>query len=174
MTIHFRPSEDEIDMMRRLMGEEVLLTVIGWAADDACQTLLVRVDPRLVTQDLTVAATALPSGDRPFAETAHNEHLHITIATDGCSPVHSNKLLEAFHRNMGPGRFDTAGHGPIRGATTQVSMHEWEDAGSDPYTRPEFPRLYLAGKVGSLMSHSFAAFTDNPTVELMKAARRSC
>jgi hypothetical protein len=69
MTIQFRPSEDEVAKLS--LGEEATLHVVGWAADDRGQAILVRSE--------------VPSS---------NQNPHITVATaKGTSPVYSNKLL---------------------------------------------------------------------------------
>ena len=56
MTIQFRPSEDEVAKLS--LGEEATLHVVGWAADDRGQAILVRSE--------------VPSS---------NQNPHITVAT---------------------------------------------------------------------------------------------
>lgn len=76
MTIKFRPSEAEVAKLA--LGEEATIHVIGWAADERGQAVLVRSD--------------VPSA---------NQNPHITVATaKGTSPVYSNKLLGQGHTNV--------------------------------------------------------------------------
>jgi len=76
MTLRFKPSEDEVAKLA--LGEEADLHVIGWAADEKGQAVLVRSE--------------VPSS---------NLNPHITVATaKGTSPVYSNKLLAQGHTKV--------------------------------------------------------------------------
>ena len=73
MTIKFKPSPEEV--LSLPIGDTVDLKVVGWAADDQAQAIVVS-----------------PSGVR-----SANKHPHVTVATDGTSPAYSNDLI-----NNGP------------------------------------------------------------------------
>jgi hypothetical protein len=76
MTIRFKPPEEEVAKLA--LGEEATLQVIGWAADENGQAVLVKSD--------------VPST---------NKNPHITVATaKGTSPVYSNKLLDRGHTKV--------------------------------------------------------------------------
>ena len=69
MTIKFKPSPEEVKALP--MGDSAPLEIVGWAADEKCQTVKVKV----------------------AGVTSSNKIAHITVATDGTSPVYSNDLL---------------------------------------------------------------------------------
>jgi len=70
MTIKFKPTPEEVEKLP--MGEKVKLKVIGWAADEKAQAVL--VDPE-------VPSTKAKA--------------HITVSTDpGVSPAYSDTLLK--------------------------------------------------------------------------------
>ena len=70
MTIKFRPTAEEIEALP--LGEQATLHVVGWAADDKGQAVLVA-----------------PQGIESV-----KQHPHITMAcAPGTSPVYSNDLL---------------------------------------------------------------------------------
>jgi len=88
MTIKFKPSDEEVEQLP--IGEPATLRVIGWAADEQGQAVLVQ--------------PSVPSS---------NKHPHITVATDGTSPVYSNKLLaKGFTKVNGPTLKGTVGAFP--------------------------------------------------------------
>jgi Fungal tRNA ligase phosphodiesterase domain len=70
MTMKFKPTPEELEATP--LGEKVKLRVIGWAADEKGQAVLVE----------------------PEGVASANAHPHITIATaPGTGPVYSNDLL---------------------------------------------------------------------------------
>jgi hypothetical protein len=69
LTLQFKPSPDEVTGLP--LGKKVHLQVIGYAADDHAQVVVVR--------------SPIPSDNRVP---------HITVATDGTPPRYSNDLLE--------------------------------------------------------------------------------
>lgn len=75
MTIKFKPSPEEV--MALPIGQDAGLKIIGWVADEKGQTILVEPE--------------VPST---------NSNPHITIATDGTSPVYSNELIQNGEVNM--------------------------------------------------------------------------
>ena len=78
MTIQFKPSEDAVK--KTPIGEKATLRVIGWAADDKGQAVLVR----------------------PSVPTT-NKHPHITVAVNGVPPMYSNELLaKGYTKVQGP------------------------------------------------------------------------
>ncbi len=69
MTIQFKPSPEDIEMLP--LGQTVKLRVVGWAADETAQAVV--VEPEIPSKK------AVP---------------HITVSTDaGTSPAYSNDLL---------------------------------------------------------------------------------
>jgi len=80
MTIKFKPSEEELESTP--VGKKVHLKVIGWAADEKGQAVLVA----------------------PQGVQSANKNPHITISTaPGTAPVYSNDLLEkGSNRVSGP------------------------------------------------------------------------
>lgn len=75
LTLRFKPSQDDIDLLSASFGGVVELHTIGFAADSQAQALAVSLDPAL-------------------REHCANEHPHITVATDGLTPPrYSNELL---------------------------------------------------------------------------------
>ena len=70
MTIKFKPSPEEVEQLD--LGKKVRVRVIGWAADEKGQAVLV---------DSDVEST--------------NAKPHITVSTNGGSPAYSNTLLSA-------------------------------------------------------------------------------
>jgi hypothetical protein len=80
MTIKFKPTAEELEATP--IGQKVKLRVIGWAADEKGQAVLVA----------------------PEGISSSNEHPHITISTaPGTSPVYSNSLLgKGSNRVSGP------------------------------------------------------------------------
>lgn len=79
VTLKFRPSK--ADLERTPIGENALVQVVGWAADEKGQAVLVRP---------SIKST--------------NPHPHVTVACEkGVSPVYSNTLLaQGYTRKMGP------------------------------------------------------------------------
>ncbi len=79
MTIKFKPTAEEIE--KTPVGKKVKLKVIGWAADEKAQAVL--VDP------------GIPSA---------NKHPHITMSVaTGVNPAYSNELLaQGSNRVSGP------------------------------------------------------------------------
>jgi hypothetical protein len=70
MTIKFKPSA--ADVAQLTLGTKVKLHVVGWAADEKGQAVLVE----------------------PVGVKSDNKHAHITISTaSGVGPVYSNELL---------------------------------------------------------------------------------
>jgi hypothetical protein len=79
VTLRFKPSKAEVE--RTPVGEHALVQVIGFAADEKGQAVLVR----------------------PSVSSA-NHFPHVTVATaKGINPVYSNQLLaEGYSRKQGP------------------------------------------------------------------------
>ena len=78
MTIKFKPTPEEVAKLD--LGQKVKVRVVGWAADEKGQAVLVY----------------------PEVEST-KAHPHITVSTDGGSPAYSNDLLAAgFTRVAGP------------------------------------------------------------------------
>lgn len=80
MTIKFKPTAEEVEATP--VGKKVHLKVIGWAADEKGQAVLVE----------------------PQGVASANKHPHITISTaPGTGPVYSNELLaKGSNRVSGP------------------------------------------------------------------------
>jgi len=70
MTIHFKPTEDQVESILDKMGEPDSMKIIGIACDDKAQAVIIQTDT--------------PS---------NNEHKHITISTaKGIKPFYCNQL----------------------------------------------------------------------------------
>ena len=77
MTLKFKPPAEELEATP--VGEKVKLKVVGWAADDKGQAVLVE----------------------PEGIASANKHPHVTISTaPGTGPVYSNDLLAKGHNRV--------------------------------------------------------------------------
>lgn len=78
VTLVYDPSEAQLEQIT--VGVEASIEVIGWAADEHGQAVLVRSVPVSI-----------------------NEFPHVTVSTDGTPPVYSNTLLkQGFIPTPGP------------------------------------------------------------------------
>ncbi len=78
MTVKFKPTAEEVADFAN-MGGPVALQVIGWAASNSVQAVVVK------------------------GHSSANEIAHITVATDGTPPFKSNELLSrGYTRVRGP------------------------------------------------------------------------
>ena len=79
MTIKFAPTDQEV--LDIPLGKSVYIDCVGWAADEKCQTLVVR--PQLCNEN---EGWYMPGSGQSYP--------HVTVATQiGMKPVYSNELL---------------------------------------------------------------------------------
>jgi hypothetical protein len=78
MTVKFKPTAEEVADFA-FLGKPVTLQVVGWAANEHVQAVVVE------------------------GHGSANEVSHVTVATDGTPPFKSNELLDqGFTRTRGP------------------------------------------------------------------------
>ena len=77
-TLKFKPSIEEMETFKPYMGHSVVLNISRAAQDEKCQAIVVSPANEYAEEVLGLGS---------------NEHAHITVSTDGTSPVYSNNLL---------------------------------------------------------------------------------